>query len=76
MNLDLFVKQFASQFEETELSEFTKDTDFKDLDEWNSLMGLAIIGFVDDEYNVQIKGEDIRKSETIEDLYKVIESRK
>jgi len=76
MDLKTFVEQFAFQFDETDASEFKTDTVFKDLDEWSSLLALSIIAMVDEEYNVAIKGDDIRNAETIEDLFKIVQSKK
>ncbi|MDR2146043.1 MAG: phosphopantetheine-binding protein [Tannerella sp.] len=75
MDLENFLNSFASQFEDTELSAFTPQTKFKELEEWSSLMALAIIATVDEEYEVKIKGDDIRNSVTIEDLYNKIKSK-
>jgi acyl carrier protein len=76
MELKNFIENFASQFDETEASVFQADTKFKELNEWSSLMALSIIAMVDEEYEVAIKGDDIRNSQTIEDLYNVVKSRK
>lgn len=73
--LDEFVELFAEQFDDTDISEFKAETEFKALDEWSSLSALSIIAMVDDEFDVALKGDDIKNSETIEDLYKLIESR-
>jgi acyl carrier protein len=75
MILNDFIKNFASQFEETEVSEFKAETVFKQLDEWSSLIALSIIAMVDEEYNVKLKGNDIKASSTIEDLYNVVKSK-
>ena len=75
MNLQNFIESFASQFEETEASVFQADTKFKDLEEWSSLMALSIIAMVDEEYNISIKGDDIRNSTTIEDLFEIVNSK-
>lgn len=72
MELKDFIKSFAAQFDDTDVSEFQPDTEFKALDEWSSLTALSIIAMVDEEYDITIKGDDIRKSETIEDLYNVV----
>ena len=64
MDLNEFISNFADQFDETDASEIKADTDFKGLDEWSSMTGLAVIAMVDAEYDVQIKGNDIRESET------------
>lgn len=75
MELKEFVANFADQFEETEASEFKAETLFKELDEWSSLIALSVIAMVDEEYDVTIKGDDIRSSATIEDLYNIVKSR-
>lgn len=76
MDLNVFISNFAAQFDETELEEFSFDTKFKDLDEWSSLTALSIIAMIDDEYDVKIKGDDIRNSITIQDLFEIVKSRK
>jgi acyl carrier protein len=75
MNLEDFVRKFADQFEETPNEEFSKDTEFKALDEWDSMSALTIIAMADEEYNVTIKAEDIRNAETINDLADIIKLR-
>jgi acyl carrier protein len=75
MKLNDFVKNFASQFDETDSSAFSPETKFKDLGEWSSLLALSIIAMVDEEYEVKIKGDDIRNSSTLEDLFTVVKSR-
>ncbi|MCI7295638.1 acyl carrier protein [Butyricimonas virosa] len=76
MELKEFIEHFAEQFEETPVESFMAETVFKDLDEWSSLMALVIIGMVDEEFGVVLKGEDIRNSQTIEDLYKQVKNGK
>ena len=76
MELKEFIEHFAEQFEETPVESFMAETIFKDLDEWSSLMALVIIGMVDEEFGVVLKGEDIRNSQTIEDLYKQVKNGK
>lgn len=76
MELKDFIEKFAEQFEETEINEFGADTRFKELDEWSSLMSLSIIAMVDEEYDVRIKGEEIRTSLTVEDLFNIVMSKR
>lgn len=75
MELNEFVQNFASQFEETEATEFKAETAFRNLDEWSSLTSLSIIAMVDEEYNVRLTGDDIRNSKTIEDIYNIVKSK-
>lgn len=75
MELKEFIENFADQFDDTEASELSAETKFKELDEWSSLVALSVIAMVDEEYDVAIKGDDIRNSETIQDLFNIVESR-
>lgn len=75
MEIKDFIENFAAQFDDTDASEFTADTEFKALDEWSSLTALSIIAMVDEEYDVAIKGDDIKNSETIEDLFNIVKER-
>lgn len=72
MTLNEFIEAFAEEFDDTELSEFKADTEFKSLDEWSSLTALSIISMVDEQLDKTITGADIRGSKTIEDLYNIV----
>ncbi len=72
MELEGFVRNFAEQFDDTDASEIKAETVFKELDEWSSLIALSVIAMVDEEYGVTIKGDDIRNSNTVEDLFNAI----
>lgn len=72
---DEFVTLFAEQFDETETSQFTADTKFRELDEWSSLIGLSLIAMIDEEFDVALNGSDFRQAATIEDLYNIVKSK-
>ena len=71
-SLDEFVELFAEQFDETDASEIQANTVFHDIDEWSSLIGLSVIAMVDEEFDVALKGDDVKNSVTVEDLYKKV----
>lgn len=75
MEMNEFIANFAEQFEDTDASEITAATEFKALDEWSSLIALSVIAMVDEEYDVTLKGDDIRGAVTVEDLYNIVKSR-
>ena len=72
MEINDFIEKFAEQFDDTAVELFTPETEFKELDEWGSLTALAVIAMVDDEYGKSIKGDLIRNSKTIQDLFNKI----
>lgn len=75
MELKNFIANFAEQFEETDVEQITAETKFRDLDEWSSIMALSIISMVDEEYDVTIKGDDMRAAETVEDLFNIVKAK-
>jgi acyl carrier protein len=74
-NIEEFVALFAEQFDDTDASEITATTVFHDLDEWSSLIGLSIIAMVDEEFDVALKGDDVKNAVTVEDLYNNVKSK-
>ncbi|MFI3296596.1 MAG: acyl carrier protein [bacterium] len=76
MDKNDFLMNFADQFEDTDPSEIMLTTKFKELNEWDSLMVLSIIAMIDAEYDIQLKGVDIRDTETIEGLFELVKSRR
>jgi acyl carrier protein len=75
MDMKKFIENFAAQFDETAAALFTAETVYKGLKEWSSMIALSVIAMVDEEYNVKIKGDDIRTASTIEELFNIIKSR-
>lgn len=75
MELTDFISNFAAQFDDTEESVFTAETKFRELDEWSSLLALSIIAMVDEEYDVQLKGEEMRSANTIQELFDLVASK-
>lgn len=76
MEIKEFVENFANQFDETDSAEITEKTNFRELEEWSSLIGLSVIAMVDEEYDVTLRGEDMRKANTVEELFDIVKSKK
>lgn len=75
MEIKEFIENFANQFDDTDPAEITATTAFHDLDEWSSLTALSIIAMVDEEYDVTLKGDDIRNAVTVEDLFNTVKAK-
>lgn len=75
MELNEFIKNFAEQFDETDANEIKAETVFHDLDEWSSLIALSLIAMIDEEYDVTIKGDEMRSAVTVEDLYNIVKAK-
>lgn len=75
MEIKEFVEKFADLFDETDPSEITATTEFHSLDDWSSLVGLSVIAMIDEEYDVTLRGDEIRNAKTVADLYETVKSK-
>lgn len=75
MELQDFIQNIVNLFDDIDTSNFSALTDFKDNDEWNSLLVLSVIAMVDEEYGIIIASDDIRQAKTIGDLYSIVKSK-
>ena len=76
MEINEFIENFANQFDDTDASVFTPETNFRELDEWSSLMALSILAMVDEEYDVQLKADQMRKANTVQELFDIVKALK
>lgn len=75
MEIKEFIENFANQFDDTNAAVFTPETNFRELDEWSSLTALSILAMVDEEYDVQLKGEDMKKANTIGEVFEIVKDK-
>ncbi|WP_458072348.1 acyl carrier protein [Rhodanobacter sp. BL-MT-08] len=74
MNIETFVERFAFAIE-ADASSLTPETDYKKMENWDSLNALSLIAMADTEYDVVLTGQDILTTHTIRDLYEVVEAK-
>lgn len=75
MEMNEFLKNFAHQWDETEAEVFTPDCVFHDLEEWSSLVGLAILNMIAKKYGVKVAPAELKVAVTIEDVYNLVQSK-
>ena len=75
MELEKFIKNLEDVFEDADPKTIKPQSQFRDIEGYSSLIALSIIAMADEEYNVKLKGNDIRKANTIEDLFNIIKTR-
>lgn len=76
MEIQEFVANFAEQFDDTEMDVFTPETAFRELDEWSSLTGLAILNMIAKKYEVKITPAELKSVETVIALFELVQSKK
>jgi len=75
MELKSFIADFADQFDDTDASEIQASTSFHDLEEWDSLIALAVLNMTEKKYGKRISFDDMKGCDTVEDLFQVIQSK-
>jgi len=71
-----FIKNFGDQFDDTDVSTFTPSTNFRELEEWSSLNALAVLNMVGKKYSVILKPDEMKVTNTIQELYDLVASKK
>ena len=74
--MEEFIKNFANQWDDTEFEVFTPDCVFHDLEEWSSLVGLAILNMIAKKYGVKVAPAELKACVTIKDVYDLVESKR
>lgn len=75
MDINSFIENLADQFDDLN-EELKPETIFAELDCWSSLTALSVIAMVDEEYEVSLKGDDIKNALTIQDLFDTVQSKR
>ena len=76
MTADEFVRNFEEAVEGVEPNSLSPDTEFAELEEWDSLAALSVLAMVDAEYDSEISGNELRTCKTLADLFAVVQSKK
>ncbi|GAA3508757.1 hypothetical protein GCM10022393_20530 [Aquimarina addita] len=68
MKLESFIENFKDQLEDTSVP-ISAETNFKDLDNWDSLTTMLVIGMVKTDYDTDITATEIGECNTVLDLF-------
>ena len=67
--LKVFIENFTDQFDVVPPEPILPDDALYDLAGWDSMTALNVIAMVDEQYGVQLKGDDIEAAHTVKDLF-------
>ncbi len=74
MEIKDFIEKFIEQLED--VVELSPNTKFRDLEEWSSLAALNVLMMIDEEYGVALPADEMRKTNTIQELYNLVQSKR
>ena len=71
-----FIEKFAESLEIEESTPLEVTTEFRTLEEWDSLAYLSVIAMLDEEYDLQIENVAFKQLKTIGDIINYVEAHK
>lgn len=74
MDIKEFIEKVAEQLE-VDASTIAPPTNFRELEEWTSLAGLNVLMMIDEEYGVALPADEMRKTNTVQELYDLVQSK-
>lgn len=75
ITIDEFTRKLEAEFEDVTPGTLTPETNYREIPEFSSMYALIIIAFIDSEFDVLLTGEELRKANTVRDLYDLIEAK-
>lgn len=75
MEMNEFIEKFAEAVDMNAVG-LTSETEFRTLDEWDSLSYLSVIAMMDEEYGCQIETAEFKQLKTLAALAEFIDSHK
>lgn len=75
MNVQDFIEKFAEAID-VEATELTVDTEFRYLEDWDSVAYISVIAMMDEEYDIQIEMPVFKTLKTLGEIAEYIENNK
>jgi acyl carrier protein len=75
MKIEEFITHLEEEYEDIKPGTLKPESIFREVFEWSSINALILIAMVKTQYDVVINAEDIATSKTVNDLYRIIETR-
>jgi acyl carrier protein len=76
MEIKTFIQNFAAQFDDTDISVFEANTNYRELDEWSSLIALAVLNMIEKKYNIRLMPQEMRAANTVQELFDLLKLKK
>jgi len=72
MEIKEFIEKFEDVLDDTDINTLEPNTKFRELDEWTSMTALSTMAMICEEYDVEMSVEEMRNSNTFQDLYDIV----
>ena len=75
MDLQSFIYRLTEVFEDADPETIKPEANFREIEGYSSLSAFLIITIANEEYNVNLTADEIRKSTTLEDIFLILKSK-
>ena len=76
MEISEFIQKLENAIEGVPEGSITPQTNYKSLEEWDSLSLLTVMAMIDSDYEVTVSGDEINSCKSVENLFEIVISRK
>jgi len=75
-SINKFIEKFRGQYIDSDTFKMQPGSEFRQIDSWDSLTGMAVLVMIKSEYGVDISVEKFRDLKTVKDVYDYVKSEK
>jgi len=75
MNIQEFINKFEDVFDDIDISTLKPETNFRELEEWSSLLALSTMAMINEEYDVVLTADEMRSANTFDALFEIVKSK-
>lgn len=72
MDINEFILKLQGEFEDIPAGFLKPETKITDIEGWGSMHALIVIALIDTEYGVTLKGDELRKVQSVQELYDMV----
>lgn len=76
MDINEFIGKLQGEFEDIPAGFLKPETKITDIEGWGSMHALIVIALIDTEYEVILPGDELRKIQSVQELYDKVVSLK
>jgi acyl carrier protein len=73
ISIEEFTAKLEEEFEDVESGTLKPTTHYRDIPQFSSMYALIIIAFIDNQFDVLLRGEELKNAQTIQDLYNMVQ---
>ena len=75
MKIENLIAKLEEEFDDVEEGVLRPDFNMRAIEGWGSMHVLVVIALIDSEYDVLLSGSDLTNTETILDLFQVVQEK-